>query len=91
MIIIINSRGLNSKNKPTFMSSTNEGNPPIAMKVKNAATNMSMDPLACNFVVEYLSACMFVDNQLETNIYNVYFPHKLINPSIPTESRIYLD
>ena len=31
------------------MSSTNEGNPPIAMKVKNAATNMSIDPLACKF------------------------------------------
>lgn len=31
----------------TFISSTKEGNPPIAMKVRNAATNISIDPLAC--------------------------------------------
>lgn len=31
------------------MSSTNDGNPPIAIKVKKAATNMSIDPLACKF------------------------------------------
>lgn len=30
----------------TFMSSTNEGKPPIAMKVRKAATNISMEPLA---------------------------------------------
>lgn len=34
--------------EPTFMSSTKEGKPPIAMKVRKAAVNMSMDPLACN-------------------------------------------
>ena len=28
----------------TFMSSTKEGNPPIAMKVKNEATYMSIAP-----------------------------------------------
>jgi hypothetical protein len=30
------------------MSSTKDGKPPIAMKVKKAAVNMSIDPLACS-------------------------------------------
>jgi hypothetical protein len=36
-----------TKTKQTLMSSTKEGNPPMAMKIRNEATNMSSDPLAC--------------------------------------------
>lgn len=45
------------------MSSTNEGNPPMVMKVKNEATNMIIDPFACSKVEiivitrEFLNIC----------------------------------
>lgn len=42
------------------MSSTNEGNPPMVMKVKNEATNMIIDPFACSKVEitrEFLHIC----------------------------------
>ena len=34
------------------MSSTKEGNPPIAIKVRKAATNISIEPLAYKFKIE---------------------------------------
>lgn len=40
-----NGEEIEKKNNSTFMSSTKEGNPPIAMKVKNDEINESMDPL----------------------------------------------
>lgn len=45
-IIIKTSLIKNTNFISTFMSSTNEGNPPIVIKVMNEATNMSSEPLA---------------------------------------------
>jgi hypothetical protein len=33
----------------TFMSSTKDGKPPMAMKVRKADTKLSMDPRACRY------------------------------------------
>lgn len=41
-IVIINELNFNC----TFISSTKEGKPPTAIKVKNAATNIDIVPLA---------------------------------------------
>jgi hypothetical protein len=48
------------------MSSTKEGNPPIAMKVKNAATNMSIEPLAWEFTSNNVKAVFSSTNAAES-------------------------
>ena len=50
------------------MSSTKEGNPPIAIKVKNAATNISIEPLAYINSVAMKLLFMCVDDHVEINI-----------------------